>query len=56
MYCSPTKHLTANARLRWRPVPGPALDAVGGGALAAAGQRLETTVYKNGFDKDLYMS
>jgi hypothetical protein len=55
-YCSETKLRTANARIRWKLVPGPALDAAKARNLSTAEQRLETTVYKNGFDKDLYLS
>ena len=55
VYCSETKLRTANARIRWKLVPGPALDAAKARTLPAAEQRLETTVYKNGFDKDLYL-
>jgi hypothetical protein len=54
VYCSKTR--TANARLRWKLVPGRALDAAEAGNLSTAVQRLETTVYKDGFAKDLYMS
>lgn len=56
VYCSETKLRTANARLRWRLVPGGTLDAARAGALSTAEQRLQTTVFKNGFEKDLYVS
>jgi hypothetical protein len=56
VYCSETKLRTANARIRWKLVPGPALDAAKAANLSRAEQRLETTVYKNGFAKDLYVS
>lgn len=55
VYCSETKLRTANARIRWKLVPGPALDAARGQNLSAAEQRLETTVFKDGFAKDLYV-
>jgi hypothetical protein len=56
VYCSETKLRTGNARLRWKLVPGPALDAAKARDLATAEQRLDTTVYKDGFAKDLFVS
>lgn len=56
VYCSETKLRTANARLRWKLVPGPALEAAKSADLSAAAQRLETTVFRDGFAKDLYVS
>lgn len=56
VYCSPTKLRTANARLRWELAPGSALSATGDENLAGAEQRLEATVFKNGFEKNLFVS
>lgn len=56
VYCSDTELRSAVARLRWKLVPGPALEEAGAAGLAAAPQRLETTVFKDGFAKDLYVS
>lgn len=52
MFCSDTKLRTSNARIRWS-MPKAALDASGLASFAGAKQSLETTVYKNGFDKGL---
>ncbi|MFN8061468.1 MAG: hypothetical protein U0Q12_20080 [Vicinamibacterales bacterium] len=47
-FCSDTKLRTSNARLRWTATRAAAADVA-----SVAGQRLEVTVYKNGFDKGL---
>lgn len=52
VFCSDTKLRTSNARIRWS-MPRAALDAKGLASFAGAEQGLETTVYKNGFDKGL---
>jgi hypothetical protein len=57
VFCSETKLRTANARIRWTlaaPAGGP--RALGLGEVANAAQRLETTVFKDGFEKGLYAS
>jgi hypothetical protein len=51
-FCSETKLRTTNARIRWS-LPRAALAAINLTSLSAASQRLEVTVYKNGFDKGL---
>jgi hypothetical protein len=56
VYCSPTKLRTANARIRWQVAPSSDLAAAGADNLARAEQRLEATVFKNGFEKDLFIS
>jgi len=52
MFCSETKLRTSNVRLRWSLTPD-ALAAARLFSLSTAKQTLETTVYKNGFDKGL---
>ena len=57
VFCSETKLRTGNARISWRLTAGPGgPEAFGIGDMSSAEQRLETTVFKNGFDKDLYAS
>lgn len=56
VFCSPTRLRTANARIRWQIAPGSALAAAGTENLARAVQRLEATVFKNGFEKNLFVS
>ncbi len=50
VYCSETRLGTANVRLSWI---GPAVLAA---AAEPAAEQLQTTVYKGGFDRDLYAS
>lgn len=52
VYCSETELRTALARLSWRVVPGGAADA----AEASAAERLDATVFPDGFAKGLYVS
>jgi hypothetical protein len=54
-FCSDTKLRTSDARIRWT-MPSDALEAAGVRDLATARQILETTVYKNGFEKGLLVS
>ena len=57
VFCSETKLRTANARINWTLAAGPGgLEALGLGDMSSGEQRLETTVFKNGFDKNLYAS
>ena len=52
-FCSETRLRTSNARVTWRagtPVTGPGLT------LATATQRLEATVFKNGFTRGMYVA
>ena len=53
-FCSETRLRTTNARITWRAGAG----ALGPGVASLAGttQRLETTVFKNGFDRGLYVT
>jgi hypothetical protein len=52
-FCSETRLRTSNARITWRA----GSAAIAGMAnLAAAPQRLETTVFKGGFEKGLYVA
>lgn len=53
-FCSETRPRTSNARLTWRAAEG-ALGA-GVASLSATTQRLEVTVFKNGFDKGLFVA
>jgi hypothetical protein len=54
-FCSETKLRTSNARIRWS-MPRAGLEASGLSSFSAAKQSLETTVYKNGFEKGLLVS
>lgn len=56
VYCSETKLRTAQAELRWKLVPGPALEQKRSGTLSTAAAQLQATVFKNGFEKDLFVS
>ncbi len=57
VFCSETKLRTGNARISWTLAAGPAgPEAFGLGDMSSAEQRLETTVFKKGFDKNLYAS
>lgn len=53
-FCSTSVPRTSNARLTWRA----AATALGAGiaSLSAATQRLETTVFKNGFERGLFVA
>ncbi len=53
-FCSETRLRTSNARITWRA----RASALGAGvaSLATATQRLETTVFKNGFDRGLFVA
>jgi hypothetical protein len=53
-FCSETRPRTSNARLTWRA----GATALGAGvtSLAATTQRLETTVFKNGFERGLFVA
>lgn len=53
-FCSETRLRTVNARVTWRAAA-PAL-APGAASLAGATQRLETTVFKNGFDRGQFVA
>lgn len=53
-FCSETRLRTANARFTWR-ASAPALGA-GTPSLAGATQRLETTVFKNGFARGQFVA
>lgn len=56
VFCSETKLRTANAWIRWTLGPAPALEAAGLADAAQAPQRLETTVFRDGFKQDdLYL-
>lgn len=52
VYCSETELRTALARLRWAQVPGQGPEA----ASPPLPQRLDATVFHDGFAKDLYVS
>jgi hypothetical protein len=52
-FCSETRLRTSNARITWRAR---ASAIAGMASLAAAPQRLETTVFKGGFEKGLYVA
>jgi hypothetical protein len=52
VFCSTTKIRTSNARIRWS-VSQAALEASRFSSLTAAKQTLETTVYRDGFEKGL---
>jgi len=54
-YCSETRLRTAIARLRWS-MPAALFDAKRSGAAAMEAQSIETTVFKNGFEKGLFVS
>jgi hypothetical protein len=54
VFCSQTKLRTANARIRWS-APGSALRAAGIESGTAAATRLETTVFRDGFTKGLFV-
>lgn len=54
-YCSETQLRTAIARISWTVGPG-AVSAVGLGALDTAAMHVDTTVFKDGFEKSLYAS
>lgn len=56
VFCSETELRTAIARLRWKLVPGPALDTGEAARLSSTGQQLQTTVFHRGFEKDLYVT
>ncbi len=54
VYCSETRLRTANARISWLGAgtfPGAASPAA-----SAVGEQLQATVFKNGYDQDLYAS
>lgn len=53
-FCSSSRPRTSNARLTWRATP----TALGPGVanLSAATQRVEATVFKNGFDRGLFVA
>jgi len=53
-FCSQVRMRTSNARITWR-VTAPALTA-GLASLAPTAQRLETTVFKNGFERGLFVT
>ncbi len=54
VYCSETRLRTANARISWI---GPGMFQGASAASASpVAEQLQTTVYKNGYDKDLYAS
>lgn len=55
VFCSQTKLRTANARIRWT-VPGATLRAAGIESAAATTTRLETTVFRDGFAKNLFIA
>jgi hypothetical protein len=52
-FCSETRLRTSNARITWRAR---STAIAGMASLAAAPQRLETTVFKGGFEKGLYVA
>jgi hypothetical protein len=54
VFCSQTKLRTSNARIRWS-APGAALRAAGIDAASRAATRLETTVFRDGFAKGLFV-
>lgn len=54
-YCSETQLRTASARISWTVGPA-AVSAVGLGALASAAMHVDTTVFKDGFEKSLFAS
>lgn len=54
-FCSETRLRTSNARITWR-AGASALGPGGLPGLAAATQRLETTVFKNGFAQGLFVA
>ena len=57
VYCSETKLRTANARISWDGTGALAGRASASAASAApVAQELQTTVFKGGYDKDLYAS
>ncbi len=53
VYCSEVRLRTANARISWI---GPGMFRGAAAAAAPAAEKLQTTVYKGGFDRDLYAS
>jgi len=55
VYCSETNLRTATARLRWVLMPGPANDAMKAEGASAVEPRLEATVFRDGFAKNLYV-
>ncbi len=55
VFCSDTKLRTSNARIRWSMAK-EGLQASGLASFSAAKQSLEATVYKNGFEKGLFVS
>lgn len=55
VYCSETDPGTVVARLRWSPIAGVASESSGGRTVAAP-REVQTTVFKDGFAKDLYLS
>lgn len=52
VFCSPTKLRTSNARICWN-LPPPAFE---GRSPETAEQNLQTTVFKNGFEKGLFVT
>lgn len=55
VYCSETELRTALARLSWRVVPGSEAEAPAERS-ATTPRRIDATVFKDGFEKDLYVS
>lgn len=53
-FCSETRLRTSNARITWRAQT--TVLGAGVASLTAAPQRLETTVFKGGFEKGLYVA
>jgi hypothetical protein len=54
-YCSETKLRTTNARIRWAVSPA-FFRSNAASADVMSGQTIETTVYKNGFEKGLWVA
>jgi hypothetical protein len=54
-YCSDTKLRTPNARISWS-TPTAVMAARSSAAAAIAAESIETTVFKNGFEKGLWVS
>jgi hypothetical protein len=52
VFCSPTKLRTSNARICWNLPP----SAFEGRSPETIGQSLQTTVFKNGFEKGLFVT
>ncbi|MEZ5421289.1 MAG: hypothetical protein R2708_28660 [Vicinamibacterales bacterium] len=53
-FCSETQLRMSNARLTWRARP--SVLGAGVASLAAASQRLEATVFRNGFERGLFVT